>query len=50
MTIHVNKLAKIEWNFYRKGYRKARWRRLGQRLLNRMQEEFPGYDTLIVVL
>ena len=34
MTIEVEKDRTVKWNFYRKAYRKARWRKLGQRCLN----------------
>ena len=49
MTIYVRKGGKIEWKFYRKSYRKARWRRLGQRLLNDFMATNPEATGIIFV-
>ena len=48
MTIHIDLEGNIIWNFYRKAYRKARWRRIGTRCIQYMQKHYPGSDTLIV--
>ena len=53
MTFNVAVDGSAEWHFYRKAYRKARWRRLGQRCLNdfhRFQKEHPGAHGLIIVV
>ena len=50
MTIQIHKDGNIKWNFYRKTYRKARWRKLGKRILDRITKEYPGYYGLIVVV
>ena len=50
MTITVDKQGNIVWHIYRKSYKKARWRRVGQRCINDMLKNFPGYDGLIIVI
>lgn len=50
MTIKVDAYGNAVWVFYRKSYRKARWRRVGQRLLDEVQRRYPGYSGLIVVV
>lgn len=40
----------VTWRFYRKAYRKARWRRLGQRQLNITLKYYPNYDGIIIVV
>ena len=50
MTIKVDAYGNAVWVFYRKSYRKARWRRVGQRLLDEVQRCYPGYSGLIVVV
>lgn len=52
MVIKVNKDCSVQWFIYRKGYKKARWRRLGLRCLNdflRFQEDHHGAHGLIIV-
>lgn len=36
MTIIIHPDGRIEWHFYKKAYRKSRWRKVGQRLINGM--------------
>lgn len=50
MTIEFDKGGNVTWCFYRKAYKKARWRRLGQRLLNYELKIYPGYSGLIIVV
>ena len=53
MTIEISKDGKIKWSFYRKHYKKARWRRAGQRELNwflKFMEENPGAYGIIIVV
>lgn len=38
----------ITWKFYRKAYRKARWRKAGQRQIEIMQKYHGAKDILIV--
>ena len=33
MIIEYNEDGSVVWQFFRKGYRKARWRRAGERML-----------------
>ena len=52
MTIQVFPNGLIEWRFYRKAYRKARWRKLGSRCLKDMlktMEEIGSKGGLIIV-
>jgi hypothetical protein len=39
-----------EWFFSRKGYKKARWRRKGQRWLDYNIKTFPGFSGTIIVI
>lgn len=48
MTIIIRDDGVIKWKFYKKSYRKARWRKLGQRLLNDFLKQ-PGAKGLIFV-
>ena len=50
MTIEFDKGGNVTWRFYRKAYKKARWRRLGQRSLNYVLKNYPGYSGLIIVV
>ena len=50
MTITIDKNGVIKWNFYRKSYRKSRWRKIGQRLLNNIIKYYPDYSGLILVI
>lgn len=47
MFIIVHKDGQIEWHFWRKSYRKARWRKLGQRMLDDYIKH--GLQGLIIV-
>lgn len=49
MLIKISKDGTVKWIFYRKSYRKARWRRLGQRMLNDFYK-IPGTHGLIFVV
>ena len=50
MTIEFDINGNTVWHFYRKAYRKARWRKVGQRLLDYELKNFPGYSGLIIVI
>lgn len=47
MCIIVYEDGRTEWHFWRKAYRKARWRRLGQRMVDDFIKN--GFHGLIVV-
>ena len=49
MIIEVSQDGTVKWNFYRKAYRKARWRRLGRRLLNDFRKTPGAYGLILVV-
>ena len=49
MTIEVAKDGTVKWIFYRKSYRKARWRKLGQRLLDDFRKTPDAYGLIFVV-
>lgn len=49
MTIDIAKDGTVKWIFHRKSYRKARWRRLGQRLLNDFRKTPGAYGLILVV-
>ena len=48
MVIKIDKDGIVKWQFYRKSYKKARWRKLGARLLKDFQKE-AGVHGLIFV-
>lgn len=48
MVIKVYDNGEAKWFFYRKSYRKARWRKLGQRLLNDFKKEYSTKGLIIV--
>lgn len=48
MTIEFDEHGNVQWNFYRKAYRKSRWRKLGQRLLDSMLKE--GYKNGMIIV
>ena len=53
MTIEVSKDRTVKWNFYRKAYKKARWRRLGERCIKdffRFIDEHPGSTGGLIVI
>ena len=39
MIIIIHRDGSVAWHFYRKSYRKARWRRAGQRRVNDIQKD-----------
>jgi len=49
MVIWVEKDGTVRWVFRRKSYRKARWRKLGQRLLDDFKKT-PGVSGMIFVV
>jgi hypothetical protein len=52
MVIKISKDGTIEWKFYRKSYRKARWRNAGKRELDwfmKFKKENPEAHGLIIV-
>lgn len=49
MVIKIAEDGTVKWQFYRKSYKKARWRRLGTRLLTDFQKE-KGANGLIFVI
>lgn len=49
MIIKVEDWGEVKWIFYRKSYKKARWRKLGQRLLDDFQK-MPGAKGIIFVV
>lgn len=48
MVIKVSEDGSIKWIFRRKSYKKARWRRLGERLLKDFQKDIGAYGLIIV--
>ena len=48
MTIDIDREGNVSWHFYRKSYKKARWRRAGQRQVNCILEEYSGHSSLII--
>ena len=48
MTITVHQDGQNEWHFYRKSYRKARWRKVGQRMVDAMLRD--RYHGLVIVI
>lgn len=50
MTIEIAHDGTSKWNFYRKQYKKSRWRKVGQRMLNAQQKYYQGYSGLIIVI
>lgn len=49
MVIEVCKDGTVKWRFYRKAYKKARWRRLGARLLADFQKDAGASGLIFVV-
>lgn len=49
MLIKVANDGTVKWIFRRKSYRKARWRKLGQRFLNDFQKTPGAYGLILVV-
>lgn len=49
MVIEVAKDGTVKWQFYRKSYKKARWRKLGARLLADLQKEAGAHGLIFVV-
>lgn len=50
MSITIDPYGNVTWNFYRKAYRKARWRRIGARDLKRFKKYYPESSGLIMVI
>lgn len=48
MVIIVTSYGKIIWKIYRKSYKKARWRKLGQRMLNDFQRQYAAKGIIYV--
>ena len=49
MIIKYDSEGNVTWIIYVKQYKKARYRKKGQRLLNYMLREFEGSHSLIIV-
>ena len=49
MLVTIGIDGAIEWEFYRKSYKKARWRKAAQRQIETMRELYPDSVKLIVV-
>lgn len=49
MTITYDVHGNAEWRFYRKSYRKSRWRKEGQRMLDYLLKNYPGTSGIILV-
>lgn len=50
MLIEVFEDGSVKWHFFRKSYRKARWKREGDRQLQYFQKHFPGGSGMIGVI
>lgn len=48
MYIEVFDWGEVKWHFYRKSYRKARWRKLGSRLLKDFQKQYAAKGVIHV--
>lgn len=48
MIIIVTSYGNIIWKFYRKSYKKARWRKSGQRVLNNFLKDYPAKGIICV--
>ena len=48
MTIIKSINGEIYFKFYRKHYKKARYRKWAQRIINQMDKDFPGWSGLII--
>lgn len=49
MVIKIAKDGTIKWIFHRKSYKKARWRKLGARLLEDFQKDIGTHGLIFVV-
>ena len=52
MVIHIRLDGSVEWHIYRKAYKKARWRKVGNRALKVFMEhraKYPGAHGLVIV-
>lgn len=49
MIIEIAENGTVKWRFYRKSYKKARWRRLGARLLADFQKDVGTHGLIFVV-
>ncbi len=48
MLIVVDYDGTATWTFSRKSYRKARWRRAGQRMVDDVKKNYPGFVSYII--
>lgn len=48
MTITFDERGNVQWNFYRKAYKKSRWRKCGQRQLDYMLKS--GYKSGLILV
>ncbi len=48
MIIKFDEHGNVQWNFYRKAYKKARWRKAGKRQLDFMLKH--GYKRGLIVV
>lgn len=48
MVIEVAKDGTVKWRFYRRSYKKARWKRLGERLLADFKKEADAHGLIFV--
>ncbi len=49
MVIKIAEDGIVKWVFHRKSYKKARWLRLGARLLNDFQKDTGAHGLIFVV-
>lgn len=48
MTIRFDEHGNVQWNIYRKAYKKSRWRKCGQRLLEHCMKQ--GYKSGLIIV
>ena len=48
MCIRKTKDGRIKWTFHRKQYKKARYRRWGERQIHYLDKKRPGWSGIIV--
>ncbi len=49
MVIKIAEDGTVTWKFYKKSYKKARWKRLGARLLVDFQKEAGAHGLIFVI-
>ena len=49
MSIEIGKDGIVKWFFYKKSYKKARWRKFGQRFLDDFRKTPGAYGLIFVV-